>query len=35
MTPDDVAGLDVDVYTAFVEYMEREAREIERARRRR
>ena len=35
MTPDQVLDLDPDVYGAFVAHMEREAREIEKARRRR
>lgn len=35
MTPDEVDALDDDVYTAFVRYMQREAREIEKASKRR
>ncbi len=31
MTPTEVADLDDDTYNAFVAFMEREAREIERA----
>jgi hypothetical protein len=35
MTPADVDELDADTYNAFVRHMEREARDIERANRRR
>ena len=35
MTPDQVEALDDDVYNAFLEYMRREAYEIERAAKRR
>jgi hypothetical protein len=35
MTPGEAADLDDDVYDAFVAHMQREAREIERARKRR
>lgn len=34
MTPSEVDALDADTYNAFVAFMEREAREIERANRR-
>jgi hypothetical protein len=35
MTPGEVDAMDPDTYNAFVRFMEREAREIERARKRR
>ena len=35
MTPAEAFALDDDTYTAFVAYMQREAREIERASKRR
>jgi hypothetical protein len=35
MTPDEVDRLDDDTYSAFVAYMAREAREMERATKRR
>jgi hypothetical protein len=35
MTPSEVAALDDDTYNAFVAFMVREAREIERASKRR
>jgi hypothetical protein len=35
MTPDEVDRLDSETYMAFVQFMQREAREIERASKRR